>query len=464
MRQPLFSTLPRPQAMALSGRRVLVLGMGDTGLSAARWIASQGGSVRAADTRAAPPRQRDLSAWESVTGPFTPALLEGVDLVCKSPGLALDEPVVLEAVSRGIPVLGDIELFAWHVRARSNAKVLAVTGTNGKTTVAALTGHLLRSAQVDCEVAGNIGPAALEALLVRGARQPAAWVLELSSYQLETTWSLAPDAAAMLNLTEDHLDRYSGLAQYAAAKARIFQGAGTQLLNRCDSASMAMLLAGRAQATFGMDAPTMPEDFGLVMEGGREWFARGAERFFAAAELPLHGRHNVSNALAACALAHAAGASLAALAGGLRSFHGLPHRVERIAEAGGVAWYDDSKGTNVGATIAALNGMGGKVVLIAGGDGKGQDFSPLAGPVRARARAVLLIGRDAPQIESALRESGVPLEHCRTLDAAVKRAAAIAQPGDSVLLSPACASFDMFRSYAHRGQVFAQAVKESVHG
>lgn len=464
MRQPLFSTLPPPKASALAGKRVLVLGMGDTGLSAARWVAAQGGKVRAADTRAAPPRQRDLAGWESSTGTFTPALLQGVDMVCKSPGLALSEPVVREAVARGIPVLGDIELFAWHVRASATCKVLAVTGTNGKTTVAALTGHLLRAAAIDCEVAGNIGPAALDALMQRGDRQPAAWVLELSSYQLETTWSLAPEAAAMLNLSEDHFDRYGGLADYAQAKARIFLGAGTQVLNRCDSASMAMMLQGRNQATFGMDAPAMPEDFGLVAEGGREWLARGAERVLAAEALPLHGRHNLSNALAACALAHAAGVPLAALAAGLRSFRGLPHRLERIAEAGGVAWYDDSKGTNVGATLAALHGLGRRAVLIAGGEGKGQDFKPLAAAVKARARAVLLIGRDAPLIADALRATGVPLERCATLQAAVQRAAVLAQPGEAVLLSPACASFDMFRDYAHRGQVYAQAVRDAVKG
>lgn len=464
MRQPLFSTLSRPKAVPLAGRRVLVLGMGDTGLSAARWVEAQGGIARVADSRQDPPRITGFAGCETVTGEFKPALLEGVDLVCKSPGIALSEPVVQEAVARGIPVLGDIELFAWHVRAESRSRVLAVTGTNGKTTVAALTGHLLASAGIDGEVAGNIGPAALDALMRRGNEPPAAWVIELSSYQLETTWSLAPDAAAMLNLTEDHLDRYAGLADYAAAKARIFTGSGTQVLNRCDSAAMAMLRADRPQATFGMDAPPMPEDFGLIAEDGREWLVRGRERILAADELPLHGRHNVSNALAACALAHAGGAPLAALAGGLRSFRGLPHRVERIAESGGVTWVDDSKGTNVGATIAALNGMGRKTVLIAGGEGKGQDFKPLAGPVRSRARAVLLIGRDAPLIDAALQETGVPVERCRTLQAAVKRAAELAQPGDTVLLSPACASFDMFRDYAHRGVVFADAVKEISRG
>ena len=468
MRQPHFSMLPPPAPTALAGKRVLVLGMGDSGLSAANWIKAQGGRARVADSRKAPPRAQDFAGCETVTGRLDATLLDGVDLVCKSPGLALSEPVVGEALARGIPVLGDIELFAWHVRATGKehapTKILAITGTNGKTTVTALAGHLLKSAGIDCEVAGNIGPAALEALLKRSGNPPAAWVLELSSYQLETTWSLAPDAAAMLNLTEDHLDRYAGLADYAAAKARVFQGGGLQVVNRCDAASMAMLRDGRPQASFGLDAPALPEDYGLLAEGGREWLARGAERILAADELPLRGRHNVSNALAACALAQAGGAPLAALAAGLRSFRGLPHRVERIAEVRGVEWIDDSKGTNVGATVAALNGMARQAVLIAGGEGKGQDFRPLAAPVKARARAVLLIGRDAALIEAALAQAGVPVERCGTLQAAVRRAAELAQPGDAVLLSPACASFDMFRDYAHRAQAFVDAVKEIAGG
>jgi UDP-N-acetylmuramoylalanine--D-glutamate ligase len=459
MREPLFATLPRPQPMPLAGRRVLVLGLGDSGLSAANWAAAEGAAVRVADTRADPPRAGDFAGGELIAGRMDASLLEGVDLVCKSPGLALAEPVVLEAIARGIPVVGDIELFAWAVRARPGAKVLAVTGTNGKSTVAALTGHVLRAAGMDCEVAGNIGPAALAALQRRRDRPPAVWVLELSSYQLETTWSLAPDAAAMLNLSEDHLDRYSGLAEYAAAKARVFSGCRLQVLNRCDAASMAMLRAECAQITFGMDAPPMPEDFGLALEAGREWLVRGAQAFCRADALPLAGRHNVANALAACALAHAAGAPLAALAAGLASFRGLPHRVERVAERAGVLWVDDSKGTNVGAAVAALKGMGRPTVLIAGGEGKGQDFAPLAAAAGQYARAVLLIGRDAPRIEAALAAAGVAAERCASLEQAVARAAAIARPGDAVLLSPACASFDMFRDYAHRGRAFADAVR-----
>ena len=461
MRQPFFSMLERPLPMALAGKRVLVLGLGDTGLSVAAWVGAQGGQARVADSRATPPRAKDFSG-ELHAGSFDSSLLDGVDLVCISPGIALSEPIVNDAVKKKIPIVGDIELFAWSVRAQAVSKVIAVTGTNGKSTVTALAGHLLRAAKVDCEVAGNIGPPALEALGKRNAVPPAVWVLELSSYQLETTWSLEPDAATMLNLSEDHLDRYAGLCEYAAAKARIFLGSGTQLLNRNDSASMALAtgseMHGRVQVTFGLDAPSMPEDFGIVRSEGRDWLARGAERFLAFEELPLVGAHNASNALAACALAHLAGVPLAALAPGLRNFRGLPHRMERVALRGGVDWLDDSKGTNVGATVAALKGLSGKAVLILGGEGKGQNFAPLLPAIKQRAKHVLLIGRDAGLIERAIRQAGVPLETCASLEAAVARAARIAASGDAVLLSPACASFDMFRDYRHRGEVFAAAV------
>ena len=446
MREPAFSLLPEPRARTLQGAKVLVLGLGDTGLSVARWVERQGGTPRAADSRAAPPRSRDY-AGELRTGPFEPSLLDGIDLVCVSPGLSLEEPVIRAALSRGLPVLGDFELFAWH----NTQPVLAITGTNGKTTVTALTGHLLRAAGLDCAVAGNIGPAVLEALMRRAA-PPAAWVLELSSYQLETTWALKPLAAAMLNVSEDHLDRYAGVEDYAAAKARVFRGARLQVLNRDDARALAMAAPGMPQVTFGLGAPSSAKDFGL-RDG---LLCRGEAPIMSAAELKIHGSHNIANALAACALASAL-VPLQALAPGLRSFEGLPHRLQRIAERRGVEWYDDSKGTNVGATVAALEGLGKPAVLILGGDGKGQDFSPLAGVVARHARQVLLIGRDAARIEQAL--AGLPTERCASLEEAVARAAACARPGDAVLLSPACASFDMFRDYRHRGEVFAAAVR-----
>ena len=444
MREPAFSLLPRPAPMPLKGKRVLVLGLGDTGLSAARWVDSEGGKARVADTREAPPRRKDFSG-ELHTGPFSAALLDGVDLLCISPGLSLRDLLVQTAVERKIPVVGDIELFAW----RNTSKVLAITGTNGKTTVTSLTGHLLKSAGFDCEVAGNIAPPVLQAALQRKT-PPAAWVLELSSYQLETTWSLKPHAAAMLNLTEDHLDRYAGLAEYGAAKARIFAGAGVQVLNRGDPRSLAMTLPGKKVITFGLDGDG---DYGVR---GDVLICRGVP-MLRLDELQIHGGHNVANALAACALAGSLGASTSSLAVGLRSFKGLPHRLERVASVRGVEWYDDSKGTNVGATVAALRGLGKRVVLIAGGEGKGQDFTPLGEPARELVSCALLIGRDAPLIEKAL--GGVRVERCASLEEAVKRAAAIVKAGEAVLLSPACASFDMFRDYRHRGEVFAAAVK-----
>ncbi len=439
MREPAFHLLPRPARTQLAGKRLLVLGLGDTGLSVARFAEWHGAKVRVADTRAQPPRHFN---GDVRLGPFTEALLDGVDMLCISPGLALDQPLIDAALSRSIPVLGDVELFAWH----NNAPVVAVTGTNGKSTVTALAAHLLRSAGIEAKAAGNIAPPVLDAAL---EASPAAWVLELSSYQLETTWSLDPRAAVMLNLSEDHLDRYSSLREYGSAKARVFQGSGVQVLNRDDPASTAMALPGRRVVTFGLDGRDFGVSAGLLVEDG--------EPIVAVAELPIHGAHNVANALAACALVRALGVQREKLAAGLKSFRGLPHRLQRVRERDDVQWYDDSKGTNVGATIAALRGLGQKTVLILGGDGKGQDFSPLREPVARYAVRTLLIGRDAPLIEKAL--AGLPMQRCATLEEAVHVAAATARPGQAVLLSPACASFDMFRDYKHRGDVFAEAVR-----
>jgi UDP-N-acetylmuramoylalanine--D-glutamate ligase len=446
MREPAFALLKKPPHGPLRGKRALVLGLGDTGLSLARWIEREGGRVRMADSRRDPPR-REAFAGELHTGAFSAALLDDVDLVCVSPGVSLEEEIIRGAVAKGIPVLGDIELFAWHAR----QPVLAVTGTNGKSTVTALAGHLLRAAGMDCEVAGNIGPPVLEAFekRLRTGTLPQSWVLELSSYQLETTWSLAPAAAAMLNLTEDHFDRYAGLEEYGAAKARIFMGAGMQVLNRDDPRSTAMAQPGKTVVTFGLDAPPTPKDFGV--DGGR--LVQGRQPILPVDELAIRGSHNVANALAACALTSEIGIDLDAISRGLKTFRGLPHRLQLVATRRGVDWYDDSKGTNVGATVAALRGLARKAVLILGGEGKGQDFSPLREPVREFASQVLLIGRDAPLIAKA-----VGGESCGSLEEAVARAAQLAKPGEAVLLSPACASFDMFRDYRHRGEAFAQAV------
>jgi UDP-N-acetylmuramoylalanine--D-glutamate ligase len=462
--------------MELSGRKVLVLGLGETGLSMARWIARAGGAVRAADTRAAPPALAALRAAlpqaEVVTGPFADRLLEGVELVAASPGVPVASPVVQAALARGLEVVGDIELFARFLVRQPGARVVAITGTNGKTTVTALAGSMCRAAGLDAQVAGNISPAVLTALMDRldAGRLPEAWVLELSSFQLETTRSLAPAVATVLNVTADHLDRYPGLEAYAAAKARIFDGGGAQVLNRDDPRSSALRRAGRRVVTFGLNPPPEHEAFGLLKVRGEHWLAMGATPLMAVRDLQLAGLHNAANALAALALCRSIGLPLAPLLDALKGFAGLPHRVAPVAQVGGVAFYDDSKGTNVGSTVAALaglarqmNGSHGKVVLIAGGDGKQQDFAPLRAAVADAARTVVLIGRDAPLIESALAGSGARIERAASMAEAVARAFDAAQPGDAVLLSPACASFDMFADYKQRGEVFCAAVLELEH-
>ena len=440
--------------MELAGKRILVLGLGETGMSMARWLGRRGADLRVADTRDAPPElarlQSELPGVAIYCGGFPDKFFSGIELVAISPGVPLADPAVSRARAHGLPVVGDIELFAQALRGAWTAPVLAITGTNGKSTVTALAGEMCRAAGLDCEIAGNIGPAALDALARCEAegRHPAAWVLELSSFQLETTLSLEPAAAAMLNLSEDHLDRYAGLDDYGAAKARIFQGQGVQIVNRDDPRSLAMARPGRKLVLFGLDARG---DFG-VKDGA---LMHGATPIVNSRELQIHGSHNVANALAACALAHSLGVSPGKLTEGLRSFKGLPHRLELVAHRRGVDWYDDSKGTNVGATVAALKGLNKKSVLILGGQGKGQDFAPLRDPAKNFSVKVLLFGRDAPLIEQALR--GLPTERCASLEEAVRKASEI--QSEAVLLSPACASFDMFRDYRHRGEVFAAAVK-----
>jgi UDP-N-acetylmuramoylalanine--D-glutamate ligase len=324
---------------------------------------------------------------------------------------------------------------------------------------------------VASEVAGNIGPAALDALMRSedAGHEPEIWVLELSSFQLETTRTLNSAAATVLNLSEDHLDRYASMAEYARAKARIFRGEGIQVLNRDDAAIMGMALAGRRQLSFGLDAPQHAEDFGLLKEDGELTLAQGATPLIPLKEVPLAGLHNAANALAALALTRAIDLSYTPLLTALREFEGLPHRVQKVADIDGVAYYNDSKGTNVGAAVAALNGFaelaarGARVVLIAGGEGKGQDFAPLAAPVARYARAVVLIGRDAELIARKLAGSGVVLLRAASMQEAVMQARTQALRGDVVLLSPACASFDMFRNYPHRGEVFAACVNDIAH-
>ena len=506
-----------------SGARVGVVGLGDSGLAMARWLVDQGAEVRICDSRAAPPR---LAEWqhEHPHARFSGGTfelrdsdwLDGLDCLAWSPGLSpyVGPSAALAALvrERAIPVVGEIELFCRAIaKDPVSPRIIAITGTNGKTTTSCLLAHLLGAAGTEVALAGNVGPPALEALLERRRTgvSVAVWVLELSSFQLEFAPSLAPQAAAILNLSEDHLDWHPGLSAYGAAKQQIFARSETCVWNRDDPVTAPpparSVRDERVTVSFGLDAPSRYGDFGIVWDGGLPWLAEGV-----AADVPVHrrqvavgkravrvnllmpadalrirGRHNHANALAALALARAAGVPMAQLLHGLRDYAGEPHRCESVAVIDDVEYVDDSKGTNVGATVAALNGLGAskdqatgeavgeatgqalakgavapKLWLIAGGDGKGQSFEPLAQPVARHARAVLLIGQDAIRLRSALAATGVELIDCATLEQAVETAAARARTGDIVLLSPACASFGMFRNYLHRSEAFVAAVQQ----
>jgi UDP-N-acetylmuramoylalanine--D-glutamate ligase len=444
------------------GRHAVVLGLGMTGLSLARHLARHGADVRVADTRSEPPNRAALAAAlphvPLQTDEFSEATFDGADLIAISPGVSQHQPAIRAAIESGVEIVGDIELFARALPA--DQKVLAVTGTNGKSTVVSLTGALTQAAGLSTIVAGNIGHAVLDALaaIEAGAPWPDVFVLELSSYQLEATTSLRPVAAAVLNVSPNHMDRYAGIADYAAAKARIFAHANVQVLNRDDPIVRLMRWPGRTAQTFGAGVPLSEEEWGLVERADGAWLARGGELLMQASRLALVGRHNAQNALAALALASSLARIGRPMLEALAQFRGLPHRMAPIIEAGGVLYVDDSKGTTVAATQVALEGIGRPVVLIAGGDGKGQSFAPLRASVDRTCRAVLLIGRDAPQIARALEGSAVRVELAGTLAIAVERAIDLAVPGDAVLLSPACASLDQFRDYAERGRRFAEFV------
>jgi UDP-N-acetylmuramoylalanine--D-glutamate ligase len=494
--------------MNYEGKTALVLGLGESGLAMAQWLARCGARVRVADTRSEPQRlsalRESVPAAEFIGGSFDAGLLDGVDFVAVSPGLAPERELAEispSAAARSIPVWGEIELFAQALAdlkaTRGYApKVIAITGTNGKTTVTSLTGLLCRRAGFSTRVAGNISPAALDVLrevldndMRVGDDLPQAWVLELSSFQLHTTFSLNPDAATVLNVTQDHLDWHGSMTAYAFDKARIFGKDTVRVLNRDDATVMRMTSADAQVTTFGTGEPDAPGSFGLVNERGVLWLANAnpaeepekkrkknepeeqqelvINRLMPADALHIRGIHNASNALAALALCRACGLPLAPLLHGLRDYQGEPHRVELVAGIDQVEYYDDSKGTNVGATVAALEGLGKsfgeadrQILLIAGGDGKGQDFAPLAGPCSRYVKAVLLIGRDAPAIKAAIEPSGVPCFDLASLEEATRRASGLAKSGDVVLLSPACASLDMFTNYAHRAQVFVDTVRE----
>ncbi|MFZ2855303.1 MAG: UDP-N-acetylmuramoyl-L-alanine--D-glutamate ligase [Rhodocyclaceae bacterium] len=455
--------------MNLNGMQVLVIGLGESGLAMARWLARQGARVRVADSRLQPPNvdalRRAVPQAELLAGPLVDATFAGIELIAISPGVPVQQAAIQTAVAHGVPLVSEIELFAWGMRALTpQARVIAISGSNGKTTTTALVGALCAAAGRRTGVAGNIGPAALDALMaaIDAGTLPEIWVLELSSFQLETTHTLNADAATVLNVSEDHLDRYDGMGDYAAAKERIFKGRGIMVLNRDDDRSLAAGRCGRKLLTFGLNPAPRPVDYGLA-DG---WLMRGSEKLIALKALKLVGLHNAANALAALALCEAVGVAVQEVLPALAAFAGLAHRVAWVAETAGVTYYDDSKGTNVGATLAAINGLGGvdaasgaKIAIILGGDGKGQDFSPLKAALAAHGRAVALIGRDAEKIAAVIDGCALPLQRCADMDEAVRWCATQARAGDAVLLSPACASLDMFRNYAHRADVFVAAVR-----
>jgi UDP-N-acetylmuramoylalanine--D-glutamate ligase len=432
----------------------VVVGLGRTGLSCVRYLNARGWRLAVTDTRLAPPQLAQLQALDAripvSLGGLDTGLLKDAVCVVASPGVPLSEPFFAEARRLGLEIVGDVELFARAV----DAPVVGITGTNGKSTVTTLIGRMAARAGLRVRVGGNLGEPALE-LLAPGTQL---YVLELSSYQLETTESLACRAATVLNVTPDHLDRYPNLASYAAAKARIFARCDTAVINLDDPLVLAMPHAARRTLSFSLRA-TIGADYAVAQHEGGWWLTRAQVPLLPLAALKIKGLHNAANALAALALGEALALPLELMLEELRTFSGLAHRAQWVAEVRGVSYIDDSKGTNVGATLAAVAGMPGPLVMILGGEGKQQDFTPLAGAFRDKVRHAVLIGRDAGQLEQALR--GVcALERAATLPQAVRAAAAAARPGDTVLLSPACASFDMFRDYAHRGTVFVQAVQE----
>ncbi|MDF3019370.1 MAG: murD [Steroidobacteraceae bacterium] len=438
-----------------TARNAVIVGMGRTGLSVARHLQRCGYGISITDTRESPPELAGVQALGSSvvtrTGGFDPLLLERADIVVTSPGVPLDDPFFTQARARGLDIVGDIELFA---RA-ADAPVVGITGTNGKSTVTTLLGRMAERAGVRVRVGGNLGQPALD-LLDRGPTD--LYVLELSSFQLDTTHSLKLKAAVVLNVSADHLDRYATLRHYADSKARIYAGCETAVVNADEPEVVRMPRAGSRVITFGLQGNA---DFTLATPASDKapWLARRGSPLLPLSSLRISGRHNAANALATMALGDALRLPLQPMVDELREFTGLPHRAQWVAERNGVRFINDSKGTNVGATLAAVAGFSGPLVLIAGGDGKGQDFTALANAFRGKVRTTVLLGRDAGLIETAL--AGV----CHTvrvngMEEAVREAARFARPGDTVLLSPACSSLDMFRDYAHRGSVFAAAVHE----
>ncbi len=438
-------------------KRILIVGLGATGLSCARFLNAQGAEIAVTDSRAAPPSlatlREELPDIAVFVGGFDAEAFARADCLVVSPGVSLREPLIVEARARGVEILGDVEIFAHYAK----APVIAITGSNGKSTVTTLVAEMARQSGMKTAMGGNIGTPVLDLL----AEQPELFVLELSSFQLETTTSLEPAAAVILNISEDHMDRYSSLSDYTAAKVRIYHGGGALVVNRDDArvrSTLAMVQHGRPVVRFGLDRPAT-DGFGLCELEGETWLCRGEEYLLAERDLKIKGRHNTANALAALALGQLVGLNHSDMLEVLRHFPGLPHRCQWVRERQEVTWYNDSKATNVGATLAAIKGIPArKRVLIAGGQGKGQDFGPLRDVVTEYCRAVVLLGEDATRLQQILVDT-IPLITVDSMDEAVRQAADLATAGDAVLLSPACASFDMFRDYVQRGEQFIRAVE-----
>jgi UDP-N-acetylmuramoylalanine--D-glutamate ligase len=441
-------------------RSAVIAGLGKTGLSCARYLLAHGWSIAVTDTRAQPPELAKLRALDANVpvrlGGLDTTLLDDALCVVASPGLALADPFFIAARSRGLEIVGDVELFARAV----DAPVAGITGTNGKSTVTTLVGRMAERAGMRVRVGGNLGEPALDLLgaAESDAQRTELYVLELSSYQLETTVSLDLKAAAVLNVTPDHMDRYATLEDYAEAKARIFARCDTAVINLDDALVVAMPRPGQRTLSFSLRA-SIGADYAVTTDSDSKWWlSRRGEPLMAVSSMKIQGLHNAANALAALALGEALGLPLPAMLEELAAFPGLPHRSQWVADVNGVTYVNDSKGTNVGATLAAVAGMSGPLVMIAGGDGKNQDFTPLREAFRGKVRHTVLIGRDAAAIARVL--AGVcTVENAATLEDAVRAAARAARAGDTVLLSPACASLDMFRDYTHRGAVFTEAVK-----
>ena len=434
----------------------IVVGLGKSGMSLVRFLARQGVSFAVADTRENPPElatlRRDYPQVEVRCGELDVEFLCRADELYVSPGLALATPALQAAAARGVKLSGDIDLFARNAK----APIVAISGSNAKSTVTTLVGEMAVAAGKRVAVGGNLGMPALDLL----SDDVELYVMELSSFQLETTHQLGAEVATVLNVSEDHMDRYSGLPAYHLAKHRIFRGARQVVVNRQDALTRPLMSDGLPCWTFGLGAPDF-KAFGLREENGEKYLAFEFQNLMPVRELKVRGAHNQANALAALALGHAVGLPFDAMLSSLRTFTGLEHRCQWVRELDGVSYYNDSKATNVGAALAAIDGlsmdMDGKLVLIAGGDGKGADFSGLRDSVTRYCRAVVLIGRDADLIADALGDA-VPQVRAASLDEAIAQCRALAQPGDAVLLSPACASFDMFKNYEERGQLFARAV------